>query len=69
MLSLREIRESRNISPTRAALDLGITEGHVRAIELGLRNPSKRLMRRIADYYDLDANMVYELFIGESVAP
>ena len=51
--SVLRARISRNISQKELAKRSGITQGEISKIETGVRNPSIKLLQRIADALDM----------------
>ena len=50
--ALREIRRRRELSQERLALDAGLDRTYISLLERGLRNPTLRIIVRLADVLD-----------------
>lgn len=47
----KEYRQKYNLSQRQVALDLGVTEGHIRNIESGRGNPDAKLLFKLSRYF------------------
>ncbi|MHB1314251.1 MAG: helix-turn-helix domain-containing protein [Christensenellales bacterium] len=56
--ALKNLRESRHMSQTSLANALGITKGAVSLYENGKREPSLKGITAIADFFDVDMNVL-----------
>lgn len=50
---IRTLRQAHEFDQYQFALLLGVSQSTVSGIELGTRNPSKQLLRKIWDYFAL----------------
>ena len=55
---LRRLRQDRGQSLRAAAGDLGVAASHLSRLERGEKSPSDDLIRRAAQYYGLDNDLV-----------
>lgn len=53
-------RLEKNLSQTELAERVNVSNRHMSNIELGFRNPSGELAKKIADELDFDMDMFYE---------
>lgn len=51
MNRMKELREKKGLTQRQLALELGITETYVSAIERGVHIPGFKLGKKIADYF------------------
>lgn len=51
MLRLRELREQKNISQQRLAIDLSISQAAISKYEKNLAEPDINMMKKMADYF------------------
>ncbi|HEC26711.1 MAG TPA: XRE family transcriptional regulator [Gammaproteobacteria bacterium] len=58
MKTLREIRINRNTTIEGVAKQCGVTKCHISLIERGLRYPSRRTARKIAQWYGVSLEQV-----------
>ena len=57
--TLVNLRKGNNISQQELAVELGITQGHLSAVETGRKPPSPELLRKIADYFDKEVDELH----------
>lgn len=62
---LRAHRERAGLTQEQVEEATGITQGHVSAIEVGRREPSLDVLRRLARLYNLTAEQQGELLAAE----
>lgn len=59
-LTIRELRQKKNISQEKLALDAGIDRTYIGDIEKGTRNVSIEVVEKLANYFQMP---ISELFI------
>lgn len=52
-MKLKELRQSRNISQLKLAMDLGINQNTVSRYETGIYQADYEMLIRLADYFDV----------------
>ncbi len=55
---LRGARETRGLGIKRAAPEIGVTYSYLSKLENGLVTPSEETVGKLAEYYDLNAEML-----------
>lgn len=60
MIRLKELREQRNISQLKLAMDLGLNQNAVSRYENGMREADYRTLVRLADYFDVSVDYLLE---------
>ena len=55
---LRELRESRGTSLRQAAQDVDVNPAYLSRVERGQKGASKSVQERLADYYDVEPEVV-----------
>lgn len=58
MNRIKELRESRNIQQKELAIDLGVTQPTISNWELGIKVPSARSTRKLAEYFGVSMDYV-----------
>lgn len=61
---LKHLRETRNLSVSEVAQEIGISESHYYKIESGLRNPKFTLAGKLARFFETNVD---ELFFEEDL--
>jgi len=57
--NLRQLREDKNIKQVVLAKDLGITNDYLSSLERGVRTPSFKLAKKIADYFGTTIDEIF----------
>jgi transcriptional regulator with XRE-family HTH domain len=71
-IALREIREARDVSQEKLALDCGLDRTHVSLLERGLRSPTVRTLFRLAEVLKITPSELVrrtELLTAKQTAP
>ncbi|MDR0223180.1 MAG: helix-turn-helix domain-containing protein [Oscillospiraceae bacterium] len=55
---LKQLRELKNISQTRLAREMGVTQGTVGNWETGKRTPDTGTLQRLADYFSVSVDFL-----------
>ena len=59
---LKAIRESNGYTQESLATAIGVTQSSVASYESGARRPSTEVAKRIAKYFDLSIEQIWEMF-------
>jgi len=60
MNRIKELRESKGIQQKELALDLGVTQPTISNWELGIKIPSAKSTRKLADYFGVSVDYLLE---------
>lgn len=55
----RKLRRRFNVSQRQVALDLGVSENHIRNIESGRGNPDIKLLFKLLKYFDTTPDQLF----------
>lgn len=58
---LRQLRNDANLSLSDMGLKLGFSKAYLSNIEQGVKTMSDHFIRQIADFYNIDENIIYDL--------
>lgn len=59
-MRLKELRQQRNISQQKLALDLNMSQAGISKYELGLSDPDISMLIRLADYFHVTVDYLIE---------
>ena len=66
-LIIRKLRQQKNISQERMALDAGIDRTYIGDIENGSRNISLQIIEKLANYLGMPISEIFKLIENEPI--